>query len=173
MKLPDARTPLGMVDANAPGLPRRRIIRSASRNRGSEKGAAALGSNERDGVLDADLPGHGSANHAAPGTPFPVRTRMLPVAPRMKSRNSTRRRRFLCAAVTLPVAQSASARSEASDSPGHARARPHRRSRWRTRDRHQDLRPARSIFCPRRKRQTYCTSTSPSAAANSGPDQRA
>ena len=104
MKLPDARTPLGMVDANAPGPPRRRIIRSASRNRGSEKGAAALGSNERDGVLDADLPGHGSANHAAPGTPFPVRTRMLPVAPRMKSRNSTRRRRFLCAAATLPVA---------------------------------------------------------------------
>jgi len=51
MKLPDARTPLGMVDANAPGLPGRRIIRSASRNRGSEKGAAALGSNERDGVL--------------------------------------------------------------------------------------------------------------------------
>src|SRR6266446_8530974 len=31
---------------------------------------------------------------------------------------------------------------------------------------------ARSIFWPRRKRQTYWTSTSPSAAARSGPDQR-
>ena len=31
---------------------------------------------------------------------------------------------------------------------------------------HQDLRPAKSIFWARRNRQTYCTSTSPSAAAN-------
>src|SRR5271155_816531 len=38
---------------------------------------------------------------------------------------------------------------------------------------HQDLRPARSIFCARRKRQTYWTSTSSSAAASKGPVQRA
>ena len=35
------------------------------------------------------------------------------------------------------------------------------------------LRPVRSIFCARSKRQTYCTSTSPSAAASNGPVQRA
>src|SRR5436190_14503640 len=33
---------------------------------------------------------------------------------------------------------------------------------------HQDLRAARSILWARRKRQTYCTSTSPSALAISG-----
>jgi hypothetical protein len=38
---------------------------------------------------------------------------------------------------------------------------------------HQDLRPARSIFWRRRKRQTCCSCTSPSAAAISPPVQRA
>ena len=33
--------------------------------------------------------------------------------------------------------------------------------------------PARSIFCDRSKRQTYWTSTSPTAAASNGPVQRA
>ena len=38
---------------------------------------------------------------------------------------------------------------------------------------HQLLRPARSIFCLRSERQTYCTSTSPKAFAINGPFQRA
>src|SRR5215218_8998672 len=38
---------------------------------------------------------------------------------------------------------------------------------------HQDLRPERSTFWARKKRQTYWTSTSPSAAASNGPVQRA
>jgi len=38
---------------------------------------------------------------------------------------------------------------------------------------HQDLRAARSILWLRRNRQTYWTSTSPSAAASRGPVQRA
>ena len=38
---------------------------------------------------------------------------------------------------------------------------------------HHDLRPSRSIFWARRKRQTCCTCTSPSSAATSGPVQRA
>src|SRR6266568_2122586 len=37
----------------------------------------------------------------------------------------------------------------------------------------QDLRAARSILWLRRNRQTYCTSTSPSASASRGPVQRA
>src|SRR5439155_22743586 len=38
---------------------------------------------------------------------------------------------------------------------------------------HQDLRTARSILWLRRNRQTYWTSTSPSASASRGPVQRA
>src|ERR1700694_485345 len=38
---------------------------------------------------------------------------------------------------------------------------------------HQDLRATRSILVLRRKRQTYWTSTSPSASASRGPVQRA
>jgi len=37
---------------------------------------------------------------------------------------------------------------------------------------HQDLRAARSILLRRRNRQTYCTSTSPSSPADSGPVHR-
>ncbi len=49
------------------------------------------------------------------------------------------------------------------------RARPHRWPWRQTRD----FRPARSIFCTRRKRQTCCSCTSPSSAAIKSPFQRA